>query len=158
MIWRFCSGSTTPRSSEKKCPAASIDFEPAQVEPLEGGLNLFGLAGAHESGIDVDAMNQLRPQRAHRQGVGDGRVDAAAQEKQHAPLVRGAANGFDKLRDAVLGMPVHAAAADARQKIAQDLGAVRGVDDLGMELQAEIFAIEVAHGGHGALARAGQDA
>ena len=101
-------------------------------------------------------MNPLRPQRLHRQRVRHRGINASAEEEQNPPVFRRPPDLLENLDDAVFRMPIHAAAAYPKQEVAQDLRTIGGVNHLGMELQPEVFALQIAHRRHRALARVAQ--
>ena len=55
MILRLSSGSATPRSAEKNRSAAFTWMKVDAELAAERLLDLVGLAGAHEAGVDEDA-------------------------------------------------------------------------------------------------------
>src|SRR3989441_13236880 len=121
-------------------------------------LHGLGVALAHEARVDVEAEHALRAERPRAEGERDGGVHTAADEEEHLAVAGGAADVGDDLVDAGARIPVLAAAADVEDEGAVDLGAVLGVDDLGMELQAEQPAAGMLHRGHLAVVRlAGDD-
>ncbi len=68
---------------------------------------------------------------------GDGGVDAAGEGADDVAVAHLLADALDALGDEVRGRPVAAAAADAVEEVLDDLLALGGVDDLGVELEAE---------------------
>ena len=82
MTWRFCSGSVTPARAARNSSRGVFDEEGAGAQRREVRAHEFGFAFAHQAGVDVGAVNALRAQRAQAQRVGDGRIDAAADEEE----------------------------------------------------------------------------
>lgn len=121
----------------------SIDHDERDIVMIaEQAFDLFAFVHAQQAVIDEDA-GELLADRLVDQHRGDRAVDAARQAAQHAL----AADLFADLGDlggAELGhRPVARAAADVADEIRDQLGAIGGVDDLGVELRAIIAAIVV---------------
>ena len=114
----------------------------AQAHVLESGFvvrrhHLDGFVLPHEPGVDIHAVNAILAECVCAQFVCDGRIDAAAHEKQHV-LRRADAranvrlDGFDGFRRG--RAPVRSAPADAADEILEDALAEFAMRDLGMEL------------------------
>ena len=133
MILRFVSGSSTPARRSRKRSAASTWIE-RDAEPVAEGLDhLLGLVLAHHPVVDEDAGEPVAD-RAVDQQRGGRRVDAAGEAADRARLADLGADRLDLLVDHRGRRPALLAAGDVAQEAGQDLGAVRGVDDLGVEL------------------------
>ena len=113
---------------------------------LEGVLDLVGLAGAHQPGVDEDT-GELLADGLVDQRRRHGRVHTAAQRAQdprraHLSLHR----GHLLLDDRDMG-PARETPAGVEEEALEHLAAPLGVDHLGMELHPEDAALGVVEGG-----------
>jgi len=113
----------------------------------EGLFDLFGLAGAHEAGVDEHARELVTDRLVH-EGSGDCRVHPAREGAQHA---LGADLGLDRrdlgLDDRDVG-PQRGDGADVVEEALEEVRAAIGVDDLGMELDAVDAPLGIPEGRH----------
>ena len=135
MNLRFASGSVTPgEAAQEQRLGVHVD-ERDVVVAAEQADDLLGLARAHQAVIDEDA-GQLLADRLVDQHRRDRRIDPARQAADHPALADLRADLGD-LGLAELGhRPVAGQPADVAREIGDQLAAVGGVDDLGMELHA----------------------
>ena len=124
-----------------------VDVDERHLEGAAEELaDAFRLVLAEQAIVHEDAGELVADRLVDERG-GHGGIDAAGEAEDH---VRGA-DGRADLRhgafDEVGHGPVGGAAADAEAEIFDDERAHRGVDDLGVELDAEEAAVEVLHGG-----------
>ncbi len=133
---------------------ARVDVDQLDAEALSEGLDdLLGLALAEQAVVDEHA-GELVADRLVDERRGRGRVDAAGEAADDAAVADLLADPVDLLVDHRSGRPVLLAAGDLAQKALEDRLPVRGVDDLGMELNAVEAALVVLAGGdRGAGAR-----
>jgi hypothetical protein len=110
-------------------------------------VDLVGLAGPHQAGVDEDAR-ELVPHRLVHQRGGHGRVHSAAQRAQHSVRAHLGADGLDLLLDDGHMRPPRRAPAHVHQEVVEHLAAPVGVHHLGMELQTEEPPRRVVHGRH----------
>ena len=124
---------------------AGVDTANVHVElVLHHLLHLIALVLAQQAVIHEDA-GQLIAHGALQQGSGHGAVHAAGQGQQHAAVADlTAALGHRLLHIGGHG-PLGAEAADGVQEILQDLGAVFGMQHLGMELHAVELLVGALH-------------
>ena len=99
----------------------------------ERGHHLVALVLAHQAVVDEDAGELVAHRRVGEQRRDRG-VDAARQPADHLAVADLLADARDLLLDHRGGAPGHVAAADVAQEGLEDLRAVGGVDDLGVEL------------------------
>ncbi len=97
--------------------------------------HLLGLAGAQQSGVDEDA-GQLVAHRLVQQSRGDRRIDPARQAADDIAVADLVADPVDRLRAEPRHRPIAAAAGDLAGEVAQQLGALRRMRDLGMKQKA----------------------
>jgi len=110
-------------------------LDPAALAP-KNLLHHFCLAPAQQPVVDEDAR-QLVANRLVQQRRRDARVHAARQPADHAAVRADlVADPRDRLLDERDHRPVARGLADPEQPVAEQLGAARRVDDLGVELQA----------------------
>ena len=96
----------------------------------------IGLALAHQAGVDVDSPNTVGAEGAGAERERDGGIHAAADEEEDAARAGRLADLLLDERDAVPRIPVGQAIADAEDEVREVLAPARGVDDLGVELDA----------------------
>ncbi len=113
-------------------------------------LDFFGLAVAHQAIVDVDAV-ELVADGLVQQGGHDRGVDAATQSEQHMVVPDLCADFADGILDELGHLPVAGTTAHLEGEVPEDLAPLRGVDDFGMELHTEDPAVQVLHGGEGAV-------
>ncbi len=132
MNLRFASGSVTPSSPARK-PALGVDVDQRDVVAVaEQRDDLLGLALAHQAVVDEHA-GQLLADRLVDQDRRDRAVDPARQAADH-PAAADLLADVGDLRFAEAGHgPVAGAAAHMADEIGEQLAAVGGVHDLGME-------------------------
>ncbi len=127
--------------------AAGIDDAEVDLEMVaESGLDQVALAGAEQAGIDKDAV-QLRADGLVQKRGDDGGIHTAGEAADHmatADLIANAgADGIGKVGH----LPIAGALAGVKEEVADEVAAVGGVGDFGVEL----------HTDEGALAGAGAD-
>ena len=156
MALRLSSGSVTPgQAFEEPVGGAHVDELDALVA-AEGLDHLLALAQAHEAGVDEDAGELgadglVHQRRRHR------RVDAAREAADGPAVADLGPDGLDLRLDDRAHRPVRAESAGVVEEVLEHLLAVRGVDDLGVELHAEDAAVAVLEGGRRRVAGAGRD-
>ena len=101
----------------------------------EGLDHLRGLVLAEQAVVDEDA-GELVADRLVDEQRGDGAVDAAGEAAEHALAADARADPLDLLLDHGGGRPGGRGVGDAVEEVLQHLLAVRGVHDLGVELDA----------------------
>ncbi len=116
----------------------------------------FGFPFAHHAGIDVSAVNAVRTQRAQAQRVGDGGIDAAADEEEDVAPGGDLADVIFERTQLAGGVPVLGAAANVEQEVRKDGFAARRVRDFGMELDPVQAPRSRTHGRDGASGGGGQ--
>ena len=133
-------------------PVGRLHVDQVDVELApEGLLDLLGLAGPHQAGIDEHA-GQLVTDRLVDQGGRDRRVHPAAQRAEHpVPADLGPYRLDLGLDDRHVG-PGGWAPAHIVGEPGDELGAPGGVHDLGVELDAEDPPVGVPEGGDGRAA------
>ncbi len=125
----------------------------AGAERLKKLANVVRLALAHQAGIDIDAVDAFAAQCSQAQRVGDGGIDAAADEEEDVAITGLLANlGFDE-RDAIFRVPVGRAACDAEDEVRQNLAPAGSVDHFGMKLHGGDGPLAMRNGGNGARSR-----
>ena len=146
MMRRFSSGSSTPGQPLQEA-LASIDHHQLHAEvALEGDAQQLRLALAHEPVVDVDA-GQLVADGPMHQRRGDRGVDAAGERADDVAGPDALADlGHGRL-DEVRGRPVLPHAGDPDHEVAQHVPPDRGVDHLGMELDAVEVARRIGQAG-----------
>ena len=112
----------------------------------------ISLAEAQKSVIDKD-RGQAVPDRAVDEGSGYRRIDATAETEQHPTVTDRLPDLPNGAVDEVLRGPLRPAMANVDEEITQQIAAERGVDHLGVELDA--IAPAVRHPGNRSVARAG---
>ena len=132
-----------------------VNVDKVDVKLLgEDLLHLLGLALAQQAVVDEHA-GHLLAHSAGAQSGHNGGVNAAGQGQDHAVV----ADLLAELGRHGLGQVIHAPvglkAADLEQEVAQQLLAVLGVLDLGVELRGENLALGTLHGGNRAHVGAG---
>ena len=137
--------------------ASTTDQLHAEHARGRSSRTLLGLALAQQAVVDEDAgelvaHGPVNQRRRHR------RVDAARQAAEHPPVAHLGADGL-RLLSATNEPGVQSPAQPQMlvQEIGQDLGALRRVDDLGMELDAGIAALVSPMAAMGELALVRQD-
>ncbi len=145
MIFRFVSGSSTPGQPRQE-PLLGVDVDQRDPEALERLDHLLGLVQPHQAVIDEDA-GQLLPHRAVDEQRRDRGVDAAGEAADHPALADLGADRGHLFGDHRLRRPLLLAAGDLAQEAGQDLGAVGGVDHLGVELDPVEAAVGRLAGG-----------
>ncbi len=110
-------------------------------------LDLVGLAGAHQAGVDEDTRELVADRLVH-QGRRHGGIHATAQRAQHPVASHLGLHGRHLLLDDGDMRPPREAAAHVDEEVVEDLAAPVGVHDLGVELQAEEATLGVVHGCH----------
>ncbi len=113
---------------------------------LERDAQQLRLPLAHQAVVDVDA-GQLVADGPMDQRRSDSAVDAARQGADHVPLADSFADLGHRRLDQVRGGPVRTRTGNAHHEVAQHIAADRGVDDLGMELDAVQVAARVGQAG-----------
>ncbi len=103
--------------------------------PVEGLDDLLGLVLAQEAVVDEDARELIADGLVDEERR-DGGVDAARERAEHALRADRGADARDLLLDDGRGCPRRRRARDLVEEVLQDLLPVRGVHDLGMELDA----------------------
>ena len=94
-----------------------LDLKAAGPQRGEVGAHELGFAFAHQAGVDVSAVDAVRAQALQAQGVGDGGIDAPADEEEDAAAGGDCADlRFESLNLAG-GVPVLDAAADAEHEV-----------------------------------------
>ena len=106
----------------------------------------FRLVLAEQAVVHEDAGELVADGLVDERG-GHGGIDAAGEAEDHVRGADGLADLGHGAFDEVGHGPVRGAAADAEAEILDDERAHRGVDDLGVELDAEEAAVQVLHGG-----------
>ena len=111
-----------------------IGEDERQLHAFEATLDLLRFVLPHHAVVDEDARQPIADGAVdeHRR---DGRVDAAAQPTDDAAVPDLRADAVGRLLHERTHRPVAGAAADVVGEVAQDLEAVVGVRDLGMEQQ-----------------------
>src|SRR5438105_6368284 len=102
--------------------------------PLEGIDHTLRLTAPQEAVIDEDA-GQLIANGAMGKRGHDRRINPTRERADHAPRTHLTTDIADRLIDERRRRPVASAATDIAQKIADELRAETGVDDLRVELQ-----------------------
>ncbi len=130
-----------------------VDRDQRHVERVaEGRHHLVTLVLAHQPVVDEDARELVADGLVHEQR-GDRRVDAARESADDAPVAHLRANPLDLLLDHGRRGPGALAAADVAEEALEDLRAVRGVDDLRVELDSVEAAVGVLERGDRRLGR-----
>ena len=151
MILRFCSGSSTPASRSRKRSAASTWTSGTPKWSRKAVDHLLGLVLAQQAVVDEHAGEPVA-ERAVDDQRRDRRVDAAGEPADRPAVADLRADRVDLLVDHRRGRPALLAAADVARKRVEDLGPVRGVDDLGVELdpvEAALGVLQAATGDAG---------
>ena len=115
-------------------------------------LDLLRLAVAKEPVVDEDAVKP-RPYRLVEKNCRNGRVNAARKTEDNLVVANLVLHFFDRVFDPRRELPVGVRAADVKYEVRDDLLAVFGVHDLGVELDAEEAAAFIAHGRIRAVSR-----
>ncbi len=134
------------RQRRQETCAGVDDAQPITEEPPEHRRHTLRFLGAQHTVVDEHAR-QLVAYRPIDDGGGHGGIDAAGEGADHAPVPDHGADALDLAPDEVLHRPGRLRLADTQHEIAQNLGALIGVVDLGVELDAEEPAASVAEGG-----------
>ncbi len=121
----------------------------------EGLDDLLALALSHQAVVDQHA-GELIADRAVDERRRGRRVDSAGEAADDLRLAHLGPDLLDLLLDHGRGRPTLLAADDLAQEPLEHLGAVRGVDDLGVELDAVEAAVGSLEGGD-RRARAGRE-
>ncbi len=119
---------------EKEAARVAMDQRDVVVAAKEAH-HLVGLAGPQQAGIDKDA-GQLIADRFVQQYCCHRGIDAARKATHDLAVLDLPANFVHRLRSELCHRPVTAAAGDPMGEVAQQLGALRCVHDLGMEQHA----------------------
>ena len=152
---RLASGSVTPLQLVEEAPLGVHRHERHLEVVAKGADHLIALALAHQPVVDEHACELLADGAIHEQR-GDRRVHASGQAADDAPVADLRADARDLLLHDRGGRPGALAPADVGQEARQDLLAVRGVDDLGVELDAVDAALDALDRGDGRGARGGE--
>ena len=136
MTWRFNSGSRTSSSGARNSASQRAMSTTPEPNRRKRTLDEFGLTFAHEAGIDVDAAHARRAESPQTKRERDGGIDPAADEEEDIAIADRAADLLLDQRDATPGIPVLFAIADIEDEVFENARALRGVDDLGVELHA----------------------
>ena len=134
-----------------------IDGVEADVEMIaKGRLHLLPLAFAQQAVVDEDtgelvAQGLVQQHRRHR------RIDPAGETQDHVLVADLLADLLFFLLDERGGRPIALSAADAMGEVFQNLAAMIGMDDLGVELHAVVRQHSRAHGGDGRVVGVGDD-
>ena len=156
MIFRFCSGSSTP-SSRVEEPLLRLDVDERHVEVLAERLDdLLRLRLAQEAVVDEDARELVADRLVHEQR-GDRRVDAARERAEDALRADLGADPLDLLLDHRRGRPGGRRAGDVVEEVLQDLHPARRVHDLRVELDAVELPLRRLERGDRRRRRAGDD-
>jgi hypothetical protein len=108
-------------------------------------LNVLRLVLAQQPVVHQHAR-ELVPYRPVHEQRSHGRVDAARQPADHAAVADLGADPLDLLLDDRSWAPGRLAPADVREEVLEDVLAVRGVDDLRVELDSVEGALHVLEG------------
>ena len=136
MILRFCSGSVTPASADEEA-VLGLDVDEVDVEVVaEGRLDLGALVVAHQAVVDEHAGELVADRPVHQRGRDRG-VHPAGQPAEDGAVPDLGADPLDQVLDDVERRPRRGDAGAVLEEAAQDLLAVGGVADLGVELHAE---------------------
>ncbi len=108
-------------------------------------LHLLRLAGAHDAVVDEHA-DQPVADRCVRDRCRHRGVDAAGEGADRPAVADLRLHACDRGLEDLLGRPAAATATDVEQEVAQDLGALGRVHDLGVELDAEAVVAVRDHG------------
>ena len=114
-------------------------------------LDPFGLGSAHQSVVHEDACEPVANGPVD-QGGGDSRVDAAGKRAYHSSVAHLCPNVFYSIAHEVGRGPRALTPANLEGEISNDLGALRGVGDFRMELDA-IHSEVVSHNRDGRILR-----
>ena len=136
---RLSSGSLIPASFARKRSCACDVDERHAVVAVEGLDHLLGLALAQEAVVDEDAGELVADGLVHEQRR-DGAVDSARERAEHPVAPDGCADPLDLLLDHGRGRPGRGDPGELVEEVLQHLLAVRGVHDLGVELDAVALA------------------
>ena len=143
MALRFRSGSSMPRSAARKREPASIRRTRTPLPARERLHHVIPFAATEQAVVDEDPGDPVTdgPMEQGRRHRG---VDAARKSEQHpALLAHPFADRGHGLRDDVGRGPDRWTAADPVHEALEDRGALAGMSDLGVELEA----VEPARGG-----------
>ena len=135
MILRLCSGSSIPASRSMNRSSARTWTSCAPEAVAEGLDHLVGLVLSHQAVVHEYA-GELVSDRPVDERRGGRRVDPAGQAADDLGFADLRPDPLDLLVDDRSRRPALLAAGDVAQEALEDLRAVRGVDDLGMELDA----------------------
>ncbi len=155
MILRLASGSVTPARRVEEQVGGVVPDEVEADAVAERRLHLFELARAQQPVVDEHAVQPLADGLVD-QDRGDGRIDAARQPEEHVRLADGGADRRHLLVDKGGGRPVAARAALDVGEIGEQAGAVLGVDDLRVELHADVRMPVAPERGNRALGAGGR--
>ena len=156
MALRFRSGSSMPRSAARETGTCVDPPDPNPLPARERLHHLIPFAATEQAVVDEDPGDPVTdgPMEQGRRHRG---VDAARKSEQHPALL---AHPFTDrghgLRDDVGRGPDRRTAADPVHEALEDRGALAGMSDLGMELEAVEPARGVRDAGNGRV-RAGGD-
>src|ERR1051326_2577597 len=134
------------RQSAQNLGSGIFDVKRCGAEGLKQALDVGGLAVPHQPSVDVNPIDALRTERPQAQRGGDRRIDSAADEEENIAVCGDAADLLLESADAVLGVPIALAAADAEQKVREDLAALTRMGDFGMKLHRDNRALAMGHG------------
>ena len=151
MIFRFFSGIGDAREGREEA-VRGVDARHGQAEVLEGGQDVAPLVLAQETRVDEDAAEAL-PHRLADEDRGDRRVDAAREPAEDDSVRHRLADLLDGRLPEARHRPARRAAARVVEEGLEHLGAVLGVLDLGVELEAVEPADRVLEGRDGRVRR-----
>ena len=146
MALRFSSGSMTPSRRSKKRSATCRWIELDAEVAAEGLDDLLALVLAHEAVVDEDAGELVADGLVHQRG-GHRRVDAAGQAADDPAVADLRPDRRDLLLDDRGHRPRRPAPAGVVEEVLEQLLAVVGVHDLGVELHAVDAALAVLERG-----------
>ena len=134
MILRFLSGSTTPARPVEE-PLRRVHADDRQAEVAERLEDLPALVLAQEARVHEDAAEPL-PHGLAQENRRDGRVDAARERAEDDARLQLLAQARDRRVAEARHRPRRLRAADVVEEVLEHLGAVLGVVDLRVALDA----------------------
>ena len=145
------------RARLRNCCSACVDLN-ALAPSARNCAHEFGLAFAHQAGVDVGAVNTRRVRgRAEAQRVGDGGIDASADEEKYVAIARGGADViFDRRESGRPGPSRCSQPQMSKMKFDRIVSAARRVRHFGMKLHGVKTARGRGNGRDGAGFGAGQ--
>ncbi len=111
---------------------------------------------AQQTVVHEDA-GQLLADGLGQHGSADGGIDAAGQGAEHFSVADLFAQSLDVVFHEGVHLPVAGAAADIVDEVTENFRAVRGVEDLGVELHGVEAACLILRGSHRTVGRVGHD-